>query len=158
MAPAADMFEPRDRCPGASARTTFGIEVVASTQLYRVKLTSLDSVSERDKAWLEESIFGKVWRTPGSRPSCTGSERDPAQFQRAEENPKHKLALLFRSYLGLASRWAIEGRVERRSDYQIWCSSAMALSISWVVDRSLPRQRTAPSSRLPATSSRERQS
>ena len=83
-----------------------------------------------EDAWLETKEY---W-----------AERDPEQFDRAEENPKHKLALLFRSYLGLASRWAIEGRVDRRTDYQIWCSSAMGAFNSWVAGSFLapPENRT----------------
>ena len=38
------------------------------------------------------------------------------------------MALVFRWYLGMSSRWAIEGSVERRSDYQIWCGPAQGLS------------------------------
>jgi hypothetical protein len=41
------------------------------------------------------------------------------------------MALVFRSYLGLASRWAIDGVSERSSDYQIWCGPAMGAFNTW---------------------------
>ena len=42
------------------------------------------------------------------------------------------MALVFRSYLGLASRWAIDGVEDRESDYQIWCGPAMGAFNRWV--------------------------
>ncbi len=53
-------------------------------------------------------------------------------MERAEADPKHRMALVFRSYLGLSSRWAIAGQDDRRSDYQIWCGPAMGAFNSWV--------------------------
>ena len=41
------------------------------------------------------------------------------------------MALVFRWYLGLSSRWAIEGRPDRRMDYQIWCGPAMGAFNAW---------------------------
>jgi hypothetical protein len=58
--------------------------------------------------------------------------RDPAQVDRAEQDPKHLMALVFRSYLGQASRWAVTGEKERLMDYQIWCGPAMGAFNSWV--------------------------
>src|SRR5690606_22148199 len=48
-----------------------------------------------------------------------------------EADPRHKLALVFRSYLGQASRWAIVGEAERRTDFQIWCGPAMGAFNAW---------------------------
>jgi hypothetical protein len=58
-------------------------------------------------------------------------QRDPAQVDRAEREPKHKLALVFRSYLGQASRWANVGVVDRVMDYQVWCGPAMGAFNEW---------------------------
>ena len=58
-------------------------------------------------------------------------QRDPSQVGRAEENPKHKMALVFRSYLGRASLWAKNGVPDRVIDYQIWCGPAMGAFNEW---------------------------
>jgi len=42
------------------------------------------------------------------------------------------MALVFRSYLGLSSKWAIAGDVKRKMDYQIWCGPAMGAFNQWV--------------------------
>src|SRR5262249_13363713 len=43
-----------------------------------------------------------------------------------------KMALIFRWYLGMASRWAINGVPDRGADYQIWCGPAMGAFNEWV--------------------------
>jgi PfaD family protein len=71
-------------------------------------------------------------------------KRDPGQIAKALEDPKHKMALIFRWYLGKASRWAIEGTEHRRLDYQIWCGPAMGAFNAWVKGTflELPDRRT----------------
>lgn len=59
-------------------------------------------------------------------------ERDPRQIERANENPKRKMALIFRWYLGLSSRWSNTGEKGREVDYQIWCGPSMGAFNSWV--------------------------
>jgi hypothetical protein len=56
---------------------------------------------------------------------------DPAQVERAERDPHHKLALVFRWYLGLSSHWANAGEPSRQIDYQIWCGPAMGAFNQW---------------------------
>jgi hypothetical protein len=72
------------------------------------------------------------------------AERDPRQVERAEREPKHRMALVFRWYLGKSSRWAITGDPERKSDYQIWSGPAMGAFNAWSAGTFLadPAQRT----------------
>ena len=42
------------------------------------------------------------------------------------------MALVFRSYLGLSSKWAISGDAKRSIDYQIWCGPAIGAFNQWV--------------------------
>jgi hypothetical protein len=42
------------------------------------------------------------------------------------------MALVFRWYLGMASRWAVTGDADRVQDYQIWCGPAMGSFNDWV--------------------------
>ena len=60
------------------------------------------------------------------------NERDPAQIKRANKNPKRKMALVFRWYLGLSSRWSNRGIKGREMDYQIWCGPFMGAFNDWV--------------------------
>lgn len=56
---------------------------------------------------------------------------DPGQILEAEKNPKYRMALVFRWYIGNSSRWAIKGESDRRLDYQIWCGPAMGSFNRW---------------------------
>jgi hypothetical protein len=42
------------------------------------------------------------------------------------------MALVFRWYLGLSSRWSNNGEKGREMDYQIWCGPAMGAFNDWV--------------------------
>jgi len=42
------------------------------------------------------------------------------------------MALVFRWYLGLSSRWSNTGQPDREMDYQIWCGPAMGAFNDWV--------------------------
>jgi trans-AT polyketide synthase/acyltransferase/oxidoreductase domain-containing protein len=64
-------------------------------------------------------------------------QRDPAQIERARGNPKRKMALIFRCYLGMSSRWATSGEPARTMDYQLWCGPAMGSFNDWVRGSSL---------------------
>ncbi len=57
---------------------------------------------------------------------------DPGQILRARDNPKHRMALIFRWYLGLSSHWASVAEPGRELDYQIWCGPAMGAFNDWV--------------------------
>src|SRR5205807_6853221 len=77
----------------------------------------------------------KLFRTPlehvWQQTRAFFQERDPAQIARAEKEPKHRMALVFRWYLGLSSRWANAGEPTRKVDYQVWCGPAMGAFNEW---------------------------
>jgi hypothetical protein len=56
------------------------------------------------------------------------------------------MALVFRTYLGQSSTWAIRGEPSRKIDYQIWCGPAMGAFNQWAKGSFLektPNRRTA---------------
>jgi trans-AT polyketide synthase/acyltransferase/oxidoreductase domain-containing protein len=111
--------------------TMFGLRARKLYEIYQT-YDSLDSIPEAERRKLERQILQShvedVWD------SCEEffSERDPAQITRAQENPKRKMALVFRWYLGLATRWGTKGEKGRELDYQIWCGPAMGAFNDWV--------------------------
>ena len=59
------------------------------------------------------------------------ADRQPAMLAKAESSPRVKMALVFRSYLGRSSRWAVAGDVARKMDYQIWCGPSIGAFNEW---------------------------
>ncbi|MDZ4694640.1 MAG: PfaD family polyunsaturated fatty acid/polyketide biosynthesis protein [Deltaproteobacteria bacterium] len=131
MAPAADMFELGVKVQVLRRGTLFGPRALKLYDAYRSH-DAIESMSEPVRLKLEKEVLGascdEIWREVQS----FFSERDPEELQRAEAEPKHRMALVFRWYLGLSSRWAIANDPKRRADYQIWCGPAMGAFNAWV--------------------------
>lgn len=131
MAPAADMFELGVKVQVLSRGTLFAIRAQQLYELYSAH-EGLHTLSQEELTRLETTILkmsvDEVW----THTHAFFSTRDPQEIERAEAEPKHKMALIFRWYLGLSSRWAIHGESDRRPDYQIWCGPAMGAFNRWV--------------------------
>jgi PfaD family protein len=130
MAPAADMFEMGVKVQVLKRGTMFPMRAAKLYELYRTH-TSLENIPVAERATLEKTVFRapleEVWRQTRD----FFQERDPRQIERAERDPKHKMALVFRWYLGQSSRWAKSGEPSRKIDYQIWCGPAMGAFNEW---------------------------
>ena len=131
MAPAADMFELGVEVQVLQRGTMFANRAKRLWRIYDA-CDSLDAIGPDDRARLEREIFRQDLNEAWRQTAAWWSQRDPNELNRANANPKHKMALLFRSYLGQSSRWAIAGEQPRRMDYQIWCGPAMGAFNSWV--------------------------
>lgn len=131
MAPAADMFEMGVKVQVLKRGTMFPHRAAKLYELYSAH-ESFDRIPPRQREIVERDIlrsrFDQEWED--TREFFRG--RDPKQIERAEKDPKHKMALVFRSYLGQSSTWAISGEPSRRLDYQIWCGPAMGAFNQWV--------------------------
>lgn len=131
MAPAADMFEQGVRVQVLRRGTMFAARAARLYQLY-VAHPSLESIAPAERDRLEQEVFAMSIDEVWARTESYFRERDPAEVERATQDPKHRMALVFRWYLGLSSRWAIDGEPSRRLDYQIWCGPAMGAFNDWV--------------------------
>jgi PfaD family protein len=131
MAPAADMFEMGVRLQVLKRGTLFAMRAAKLYEIYRNR-PSLDDIPPPEREQLEKTIFrlplAEVWK----QTSDFFRQRDPGQVARAEKDPKHKMALVFRWYLGLSSRWANRGEPDRKIDYQVWCGPSMGAFNEWV--------------------------
>lgn len=142
MAPAADMFELGVDLQVLQRGTMFAPRAKHLYRLYRT-YPSLDAIPADEVRELE-STLGMTIDECWTATRAFWMDRDPEQVARAEADPRHKMALAFRSYLGLSSRWAIDGDGDRRLDYQIWCGPAMGAFNAWTTGSFL----AAPANRL----------
>ncbi len=142
MAPAADMFELGVEVQVLQRGTMFAARARKLYHLYR-SCDSLESIPAADLARLESQVFRQPLSEAWADTRAFWMQRDAAEVERAEREPKHKMALVFRSYLGRASRWAIAGEAGRAVDYQIWCGPAMGAFNAWTAGSFLadPSQR-----------------
>ncbi|MHC1783770.1 MAG: PfaD family polyunsaturated fatty acid/polyketide biosynthesis protein [Anaerolineaceae bacterium] len=130
MAPASDMFEMGVRVQVLKRGTMFAMRAQKLFELYS-RYESLEDIPAQEREKLESTIFkmglDDVWN------ECLKffTSRDPGQIERARQNPKSKMALVFRWYLGLSSRWSTKGEPGREMDYQVWCGPAMGAFNDW---------------------------
>ncbi|WP_244420337.1 PfaD family polyunsaturated fatty acid/polyketide biosynthesis protein [Isosphaera pallida] len=131
MAPAADMFEMGVKVQVLKRGTLFPLRAAKLYEWYR-NHESLDHLSQSDRDQLERTILRQSIEAVWEQTQSFFQRRDPRQLERAARDPKHKMALVFRWYLGLSSHWANSGQPDRVVDYQIWCGPAMAAFNAWV--------------------------
>jgi trans-AT polyketide synthase/acyltransferase/oxidoreductase domain-containing protein len=121
MAPASDMFEMGTKVQVLKRGTMFAMRGQKLFEIYS-RYDSIDDIPLKERGKLETTIFlqnlDSVWQ------ECLKffTARDPRQIERAEKDPKAKMALIFRWYLGLSSRWSNIGEKGREMDYLVWTS------------------------------------
>jgi trans-AT polyketide synthase/acyltransferase/oxidoreductase domain-containing protein len=131
MAPAADMFEMGVRVQVLKRGTLFAMRAARLYELYRSH-NGLDQIPSSERANLEKMIFRAPLESIWDQTRAYFERRDPSQIEPAMRDPKQKMALVFRWYLGMSSHWANTGEPSRVADYQIWCGPAMAAFNDWV--------------------------
>lgn len=146
MAPAVDMFEMGVKLQVLKRGTMFAMRGNKLYELYRA-YDRIEDIPQKELESIEKTIFKasaeEIWQNTRS----FFLQRDPEEVDKAENDPKHKMALMFRWYLGLSSRWANAGVEDRQVDYQVWCGPAMGAFNEWVKNTVLdaPQNRTVVS-------------
>jgi trans-AT polyketide synthase, acyltransferase and oxidoreductase domains len=131
MAPAADMFEMGVELQVLRRGTLFPMRAKQLYELYRT-CDGIDAIPAQARERIEKQLFRRPLEQVWAETVDYFQRRDPAQIARAADNPKRKMALIFRWYLGMSSRWAKVGEGDRVPDYQIWCGPAMGSFNAWV--------------------------
>ncbi|MDO8806620.1 MAG: PfaD family polyunsaturated fatty acid/polyketide biosynthesis protein [Elusimicrobiota bacterium] len=130
MAAAADMFEMGVKVQILKRGTMFAMRANKLYEYYRA-YNSFGEIPAEMRAVLERDYFRapfeEIWG--GTREFFL--RRDPAQAERADRDPRHKMALVFRWYLSQSSRWPLAGDESRKLDYQVWCGPSMGAFNEW---------------------------
>jgi trans-AT polyketide synthase, acyltransferase and oxidoreductase domains len=131
MAPAADMFEMGVKLQVLKRGTMFPMRAQKLYELYR-SYDSIEDIPVAEREKLEKQVFRKTIAEVWEGTAAYLSQKNPEKLGKAVNNPKLKMALIFRWYLGLSSRWSQSGEKGREVDYQIWCGPAMGSFNDWV--------------------------
>ncbi len=148
-APAADMFELGASVQVLKRGTRFAERAGLLRALYTAH-ASLEELPAKDREHLERVLFRKPLETVWAETESFFRERDPGQVEKALQNPRHRMALVFRWYLGMSSKFATLGTEDRTEDCQIWCGPAMGAFNDWVRGSFMesPDARSAPEAAL----------
>ncbi|WP_193198687.1 PfaD family polyunsaturated fatty acid/polyketide biosynthesis protein [Nostoc sp. MG11] len=131
MAPAADMFEMGVKLQVLKRGTMFPMRAQKLFELYR-SYDSIEDIPLPEREKLEKQVFRKSIAEVWEGTATYLSQKNPEKLGKAVNNSKLKMALIFRWYLGLSSRWSSSGEKGREVDYQIWCGPAMGSFNDWV--------------------------
>ena len=131
MAPAADMFEMGVEVQVLKRGTMFAQR---GKELYKIFRTypSFEAMPAPEFQAMEQRLLGRPVAEIWADTKAFFEKRDPREVEKAESDPKHRMALVFRWYLFMGAQWARSGETTRRADYQIWCGPAMGAFNDWV--------------------------
>ena len=130
MAPSADMFEMGVKVQVLKRGTMFPLRAQKLYDLYQ-QYERYEQIPATLRSTIEKDLFRQDFEAEWLATRAFFQHRDPRQIDRAENDPKYKMALVFRAYLGKASGWANSGDPSRVIDYQIWCGPAMGAFNEW---------------------------
>lgn len=126
MAPAADMFDQGVQLQVLKKGTMFPSRAKKLWELF-IAYPSLEAIPAPMMERLEKQTFKKTVASIWAETRSFFIDRigDPEKIERAEKDPKLKMSLVFRWYLGQSSMWANRGVEDRALDYQVWCGPAI---------------------------------
>jgi len=131
MAPAADMFEMGVTVQVLKRGTMFAMRAQKLYEIYRAH-AGIEAMPESERIKLEKTVFRLPMAEVWEQTKRYFQTVDPRQIERGEQDAKHRMALIFRWYLGQSSTWANRGIEDRKIDYQIWCGPVMGAFNEWV--------------------------
>jgi trans-AT polyketide synthase/acyltransferase/oxidoreductase domain-containing protein len=131
-APAGDMFEIGAKVQVLKKGVLFPARANKLYNLYG-QFESLDQIPPDIIANLEKNYFKKsisqIWEDTKKYLLEKGQA---AEISKAENTPRHKMALVFRWYFGFSSRAAFNGNLEDKVNFQIHTGPAMGAFNQWV--------------------------
>ena len=130
-APAGDMFELGAKVQVVRKGLFFPARANKLYDLYRY-CGSLDELDTRTAGQIQEKYFHRSFDEVYAETKGYYLRVMPEQIERAEQNPKVKMALVFKWYFTHAMRVAIQGNPGYKVDYQIHCGPTMGAFNQWV--------------------------
>ncbi|MBN3526383.1 ACP S-malonyltransferase [Paenibacillus apiarius] len=127
-APAGDMFEFGAKVQVMKKGVFFPFRANKLYELYR-QYDSIHEIDEKTKIQIQERYFKRSFEQVYEDVTDSFPQ---SEIDKAEKNPKHKMALIFRWYFEYSTRLALSGDVDNRVDYQVHCGPALGAFNQWV--------------------------
>jgi len=132
-APAGDMFELGAKVQVLKKGVFFPARANKLYDLYR-QHNSIDEIEEKTRKQVQEKYLRRSFEDIYEDVKAF---YPPHEIERAERNPKHKMALIFKWYLGHSTYCALSGDPTNQVNYQIQCGPALGAFNQWVKGTSL---------------------
>ena len=129
--PAGDMFEIGAKIQVFKKGLFFPARANKLYDLYR-NFNSLEEIDENTKRQIQEKYFRRSFDEVWAETKRYLQDNKSDELAQAEQNPKRKMALIFRWYFVHTSRLALEGMVDQKVDFQIHCGRSLGAFNQWV--------------------------
>ncbi len=127
-APAGDMFEFGAKVQVLKKGLFFPARANKLYDLYR-QYNSLDEIDAKTKAQIQERYFRRSFE---SVYQDVKNFYPAGEIEKANSNPKHKMALIFRWYFGYSTQLALSGNTDFQTDFQIHTGPALGAFNQWM--------------------------
>ncbi|MGY0063717.1 ACP S-malonyltransferase [Streptomyces sp. LZ34] len=127
-APAGDMFEYGARVQVLKKGVLFPARANKLYELYK-RYESLEQIDAATAGQIQTRYFKKSF---GEVYAEVRAHHPPQGIEKAERDPKHKMALVFKWYFSHSTRQALSGSDEGRVDFQVHCGPALGAFNQWV--------------------------
>ena len=127
-APAGDLFEIGARVQVLKKGLFFPARANKLYDLYR-QYNSLDEIDEKTRKLIQEKYYHRSFEEIYQE---VRSHHPPEEIAEAEQNPKRKMAMIFKWYFVHSTRVALGGNQEYKVDYQIHSGPALGAFNQWV--------------------------
>lgn len=132
-APSGEMFEMGSKVQVLKKGLFFPARANKLVSLYR-QHESLEEIELSLRRQIEERYFKRSFDEVFA--DVKASYR-AAEVERAERQPKHRMALVFKRYFRDTTRWALAGDLEHKVDFQVHCGPALGAFNQWVAGSEL---------------------
>jgi trans-AT polyketide synthase/acyltransferase/oxidoreductase domain-containing protein len=131
ITPAGDMFEIGAKVQVLKRGVLFPSRANKLYDLYR-RYDSLEQIDPATRAMIEQKYFRRSFDDVWAETKRFYAGVAPAEVEKAEQNPKQKMAMIFRWYFVHTNRLALDGKTDDKLDFQIHCGPAMGAFNQWV--------------------------
>lgn len=131
--PAGDMFEYGAKVQVLKKGVFFPARANKLYDLY-IHYNSIDEIDEKTKNQIQEKYFKRSFESVFLELKQHYNE---AMIEKADSNPKYKMALIFKWYFHYANQLAISGNTESKVDYQVYTGPALGAFNQWVLNSEL---------------------
>lgn len=130
-APAGDMFEMGAKVQVLRKGVLFPARANKLYDLYRL-YQSLDDIDLKTQQQIQEKFFKKSFADVYDDVKQFFHQFAPDEITKAEQNPKHKMALIFRWFFNYTSSAAQKGQIAEKANFQIHTGPALGAFNRWV--------------------------
>lgn len=139
-APAGDMFELGSKIQVFKKGVLFPSRANKLYDLWR-NYNTIEEINQNTRKEIQEKYFMCSFEEVYTETAAYYAKIAPTEIEKAERNPKIKMALIFRWYFIYSMRLAIKGIRDQRINYQIHTGPALGAYNKWVQGSNLEKWR-----------------